>query len=246
MSLRLNKAIGYALTDLVPDDPRINHESPLLNWTRFEEEDENFVAPSFEAYIARLQEAAEAGTAGFGPRVEASLLGNMLSKGDGTARLTDSVIHQPESGPNILVLIPPIYLYLHSWHRTDDSIDYVETRLLPGQGRDNQLTHLKVGLGVYSSRFMDIDGTELSSAAEEFLQMAEAGMPEEELDSIARTIRPLQWSDDRQVYSYAEEAYPRIVPAVPSDLRRLAEYGQLFTSDNVWKSLRPVLYRYWA
>lgn len=47
------------------------------------------------------------------------------------------------------------------------------------------------------------------------------------------------------MYADAAEAAARIVPTVPSDLRRLAEYGQLFTSDDVWKSLRPVLYRYW-
>lgn len=40
MSLRLHKAIGYALTDLVPDDPRINPDSPLLNWSQLEEDDE--------------------------------------------------------------------------------------------------------------------------------------------------------------------------------------------------------------
>lgn len=166
----------------------------------------------------------------------------MLAKGAGRTRLTDAVVHQPESGPDILVLIPPIYL--GSWHRGDDPIDYVESRSLPDRGLDNELTPLKVGLGAYSSRFMDVDGTDLSPEAERFLQLAGMGMPEEELDTLARAIQPLQWNDERQLYASADEARTRIVPTVPSDLRRLSEYGQLFTSDGVWKSLRPVHYRY--
>lgn len=70
-------------------------------------------------------------------------------------------------------------------------------------------------------------------------------MPADELDRIARTIQPLLWSDERQMYVDAAEAAARIVPCVPSDLHRLAEYGQLFTSDEA-KTLRPVLYRYWV
>lgn len=195
MSLRLNKAVGYALTDLVPDDPRINQESSLLNWTQFEEEDEDFVAPDFEGYIAWLQEAADAGTGGFGTRIEATLLGNLITKETGIVRLTDAMVHQSESGPDILVLIPPVYL--HSWCRSDDTIDYIESRRLPGRGLDSELVPLQTGIGAYSSRFMDADGTDLSDTAAEFVQLAEAGLPAEDLDSIARTIQPLQWSDER-------------------------------------------------
>ncbi|QOD05951.1 hypothetical protein [Pseudarthrobacter sp. BIM B-2242] len=256
MSLRLNKAIGYALPDLVPNDPRINQESPLLNWPRLEEENENFVTPSFEGYIAWLKEAAAAGASairsrsqpasGFGTNIEATLLQIMIDKARGTARLTDAVIYQRESGPDILLLIPPVYI--HSWLRRDDSIDYAEARLQPGGGLDNKLVRTDVGFGAYSTRFMDDDGTDLSSTAAEFVQFAEAGMPSDELDRIARDIRPLDWkfNDDRQLYAGAAEASARIVPTVPSDLRRLSAYGQLFTSDDVWKQLRPVLYTYWS
>lgn len=257
MSLRLNKAIGYALTNLVPSDPRINQESPLLNWPRLEEESENFVVPNFEGYIAWLKEAASASIAaavrlrsqpasGFGTNIEATLLQIMIDKARGTASLTDAVIYQRESGPDILLLIPPVYI--HSWLRRDDSIDYAEARLQPGGGLDNKLVPMDVGFGAYSTRFMDVDGTDLPSTAAEFVQLAEAGMPADELDRIARDIRPLDWkfNDDRQLYAGAAEASARIVPTVPPDLRHLSAYGQLFTSDEVWKQLRPVLYTYWS
>jgi hypothetical protein len=246
MSLRLNKAIGYALTDLVPDDPRINHASPLLNWPQLEEENDDFVTPNFEGYIAWLKEAADAGTGGFGTNMEATLLQIMIDKARGTAKLTDAVVHQQESGPDVLLLIPPIYI--NTWLRRDDSIDYAEARLQPGKGLDNKLTPVDVGFGAYSSSFMDVDGTDHSATAAFFKQVAEAGMPTDELDRIAQDIRPMDWrfDDTRQMYTNAAEASARLVPTVPSDLRRLAEYGQLFTSSDVWKQLRPVIYTYWS
>lgn len=246
MSLRLNKAIGYALTDLVTDDPRINYESPLLDWPRLEEEDPDFDAPNFEGYIAWLKESAAAGTGGFGTNMEATLLQIMVDKERGTAKLTDAVIHQQESCPEVLLLIPPIYI--HSWLRRDDSIDHAEARLQPGNGLDNKLTRVDVGFGAYSNRFMDIDGTDHSGTAAYFVQMAEGGMPADELDPIARDIRPMDWrfDDTRQMYSNAAEASARLVPTVPTDLRRLAAYGKLFTSNEVWKQLRPVIYTYWS
>ena len=244
MSLRLNKALGYALTDLVDNDPRINQDSPLLFWSRFEDEDENFVVPTLDGYAAWLEEKAAAGDGGFGTRTEASLLRRARGLRLHRLELTDAVVHRDESGPETLVLIPPISL--HNWCRGDDPIDYIEASLLHDGGRDNSLVALQRGIGGYADRFMDIDGTELNAAAARFVLLAREGMPEDELDSTASWIRRLDPEEHQQVYFSAAEARERIVPCVPSDLRRLAAYGQLFTSDDVWKQLRPVLYTYWA
>jgi hypothetical protein len=243
MSLRLNKALGYALTDLVDNDPRINQDSPLLFCSRFE--DEGFAVPTLDSYAAWLEEKAAAGDGGFGTRSEAKLLRNARSLRLHRLELTDAVVHQNESGPETLVLIPPVSL--HRWCRADDAIDYIEASLLPGDtGRGNSLVALERGIGGYAGRFMDIDGTELNEHARHFIFFAGQGMPEDELDSIASRTKPADLTDDRYPYANAAEARERIVPLVPSDLRRLAEYGQLFTSDDVWKQLRPVLYTYWA
>lgn len=244
MSLRLNKALGYALTDLVDNDPRINQGSPLLFWSRFEEDDENFVVPTLDSYAAWLEEQAAAVNSGFGACTEASLLRSERSRRLHHLELTDAVVHQSESGPEVLLLIPPVSL--HRWCREDDTIDYVEASRLPDGGQDNSLVALQRGIGSYSARFMDVDGTELNGDAEKFNYLAGLGMPEDELNDIATRIKPLDRADDRHPYTNASEARTRIVPYVPSDLRRLAEYGQLFTSDEVWKQLRPVLYTYWA
>lgn len=244
MALRLNKALGYALTDLVDNDPRVNQDSPLLFWSRFEEEDETFEVPTLDTYAAWLEAKAAAGDGGFGTRTEASLLRNARGRRLHHLELTDAVVHQDESGPETLVLIPPVYL--HRWCRSDDDIDYIEASLLPGGGRDNSLVALQRGIGAHAGRFMDVDGTELNEHAQQFAYFASQAMPKEELENIASRIEPADPASDRRMYSGAAEARERIVPLVPSDLRRLAEYGQLFTSDEVWTQLRPVLYTYWA
>jgi hypothetical protein len=244
MSLHLNKAVGYALTDLVDNDPRINPDSPLLFWSRFEEEDDDFEVPTLDSYATWLEEQAAAGNGGFGTRTEAKLLRSERSRRLHHLELTDAVVHRSESGPEVLLLIPPVSL--HRWCREDDTIDYVEASLLPDGGQDNSLVALQCGIGIYSGRFMDIDGTELNKDAQLFTYFAGQAMPEDELDNIASRIKPAAPAVDRRMYSGAVEARERIVPYVPSDLRRLAEYGQLFTSEDVWKSLRPVLYTYWA
>lgn len=244
MSLRLNKAIGYALTDLVENDPRINQDSPLLFWSRFEDDDEDFVVPTLESYASWLEAKAAAGEGGFGTKSEAKLLRKSMELQLHRLKLTDTVVHQVESGPETLVLINPVSL--HRWCREDDSIDYIEASLLPDGGRDDSLVALQRGIGGYAGRFMDVDGTELNEHAERIIYFASLEMPEDELDSIASRIKPMDRTDDRNPYANAAEAREHIVPFVPTDLRRLAEYGQLFTSDDVWKQLRPVLYTYWA
>lgn len=244
MALRLNKALGYALTDLVDGDPRINQGSPLLFWSRLEEEDEDFVVPSLDGYAAWLETQAAAGMGGFGTRTEAKLLTSERSRRLHHLEVTDAVVHEPETGPEVLLLIPPVSL--HRFCRSDDSIDYVEASLLPDGGRDNSLVVLQRGVGPWSERFMDVDGTELSQDAQQFVYFTGTDMPEEELDHMAALIQPADPAVDRSMYAGAIEARERIVPLVPSDLRRMAEYGQLFTSDEVWKQLRPVFYTYWA
>lgn len=245
MSLRLNKALGYALTDLVANDPRINQDSPLLFWSRFEEEDEDFVVPTLESYASWLEAKAVAGEGGFGTRSEAKLLRSARTLRLHRLELIHTVVHRDEANPGTLVLIPPVSL--HRWCRVDDDIDYIEAALLPDDaGLVNSLVALQRGIGGYAGRFMDVDGTELNEHAERFIYFAGHGMPEDELDSMASRIKPLDRTDDRCPYANAAEARDHIVPCVPTDLRRLATYGQLFTSDDVWKSLRPVLYTYWA
>ena len=43
-----------------------------------------------------------------------------------------------------------------------------------------------------------------------------------------------------------EEARMRIVPSVPSEVRDLCEYLELFTDPGTWRELRPVIATWWC
>jgi hypothetical protein len=42
------------------------------------------------------------------------------------------------------------------------------------------------------------------------------------------------------------DAIISVVPRALHGIRDLARYGQLFTNDDVWLQLRPLLYTYWS
>ena len=263
MPPRLHKVIGYALTDLntTPnpdyqgllsiDDPRINPASPLLSWDDDDDDDDDDdepQAPSLTGYAAWLKDECSQPDhpLRFLARMESRLVLSSLERRQHHFDIGHTVVHRPETGlPGALVLIPPAWL--HQFYRSDDAMDMAEWRLRPKPGDlSPTLAVLSAGVGINSTRFMDKDGTLLSEAAAEFVFYAGEGMPEDELDRIAREIRPAGELDGSGIYQDADDARSRIVPHVPMDLRRLAEYGQLFTREDTWKTLRPVVYTFWA
>ena len=253
MSVNIHKVLGYALTGITwaadpqrpgrqrISDPRINTESPLLFWTDLEETDEDFSIPDATGYTSWL-EARQ----GPGDRLEARIIKNSLEKQLLSSPLTQTVVHDAESRfADTLVLIPPAML--HRWYRAGDSIDWWEDSLRPAEERQvSRLDFLPTGPSPYSDRFMDSDGTELNEEAAQLMWLAGEGMPEEELDEIANRIRPAARTKDRPMYRSGADALGRLVPHVPSSVRNLAEFGQIFTSPDVWKQLRPVMYTYWS
>jgi hypothetical protein len=47
-------------------------------------------------------------------------------------------------------------------------------------------------------------------------------------------------------FESADDANENIVPYVPGDVRDLAVWTSLFTDENAWKDLRPMVITYWA
>lgn len=247
MASRLHKVIGYGLVDLAVEknqygsetviDPRLNLDSPLLYWDRFEEEDEEFEIPSVEDYAAWLKQR--------GDRDDRAEIALLRAHADGD--MIDCVVSEKEGGlGRVLVLTAPAWV--HRWKRCDDSIDWAEMTLHP-EGAESvpAVTLLKHAPSPFQDRLMDsADGTELDSNAGRFLHLAEAGLPNSDLDELVSTIRPLRPNDDRPVFYSAAEARGRIVPAVPSDIRNLIEFGAIFTDPETWLQLRPILYTYWG
>ncbi|MCU6481292.1 hypothetical protein [Arthrobacter sp. A2-55] len=240
MGTRIRKAIGYALTDLEENDPRINWASPLLDFELFDGTSPDGEPMTFDGladYIARNNPGSPI------PgllRVEAKIRPY--------TPLNDCVIHDTEGGdPAVLVVVPPSYL--GSWTHSDDDIDYIEAHFGEGPDTDPVVTPVPGGFYPFNGVFMDRQtGLDLiAGRTMGFRHGIRDGVSPEELDGLARNIRldgdPV---DTPGPFTNAAEAVDRITPRLPEEVKHLASFGALFTDPLGWSGLRPVHYKWWS
>ncbi|MET4143963.1 hypothetical protein [Arthrobacter sp. UYCo732] len=232
MSLRIRKVLGYALTDVVPSDPRINWDSPLL---------EQGVTLAFSDFVRHLETA--------GPFEDPELEDiDMVRAGIGDLygyRLGSCVVHSFDYGlPNVMALVPPSYA--DTWLQDDNLFDYVEAHLGGEADTDPTLSDVP-GIDPFDGRWMDkATGLELNHNYVRGYRRA-LELDDEQQDAAARRIciagRP---RPETPLFADAATAASRLTRLVPGEIRELARLGNLFTDPDVWTSLRPVLYTYWA
>ena len=238
MGTMIRKVLGYGLTDLVPADDRINWDSPLLDMT---------AAPSFDAFADHLLAA---------PRSDqlhdASEDARFVSARYPHRDLSDCVVHDPESGSErVLVLVPPPYY--SEWLRADDTFDYMEAHFEGEPTLEPLIQELRTGIPPFDGRWMDKEtGAELHkfNMFRRLLQSGDASP--EKLLAAAHHIAALPNTDAdpatnvEPLFADAAAAATRLIRLIPIEVRELASFGALFTSPDVWKSLVPVHYTYWA
>lgn len=235
MSLRIRKVLGYALTDVVPDDPRINWDSPLLDLVG--------VRPTFSDFVHHLEAA--------GPFDDPELEDiDMVRAGIGTQlpyRLGSCVVHSFDYGlPNVMALVPPSYA--STWIQDDNLFDYVEAHI-GGEADTDPSLHDVPGIDPFDGRWMDkASGLELNhNYVRGYRRALTLNSDTEQHDVAARRIsvagRP---RPEEPLFPDAATAAGRLTRLVPGEVRELALLGRLFTASDTWKSLRPVLYTYWS
>lgn len=233
MSTEIRKVLGYALTDVVSDDIRINWDSPLLSTRKSR--------PSFIDFANWL----ETEESPFEPLdVEAI-------RSDGEAHpyrsVGSCVVHSFHYGlPNVMVLVPPSRE--DTWIQKDNLFDYIEAHLGDGPSVEPTLNDVP-GIPPFDGRWMDkVTGLELNHTfVSGFRRSLELnGNPEQHL-LAARKIAVLgRPRPEEALFQDAAAALDRVVRLVPAEARELAAIGDLFTDPDIWKTLRPVLYTYWT
>lgn len=272
MGISIKKVMGWALTDVQTqdkggwhpiEDPRINAASRLLTWddepTRVEYL--NFLI----ARDARLKAKAEAGgSLGLDGQRRLWALQTFLDRSmlQDEFRVTtdpdrrrsqvasnprDCVIHQAEYGdPTVLLLRP---LSMTDWARRDDPLDYAQEALTVG-GMENRAIVMPHAPYPFSGSFMDAaTGEKVSDEVMPWVRLQSRLREEPDLDERERTkIRQAMdlIATEFLGFETGQDAVDRIAPCVPGEIRALIEFGDLFTSDDVWRQLRPVLYTYWS
>lgn len=230
MGMRINKMLGYGLTDVATEDyritdPRINADSFLLGPN----------VPPAEDYIAFLERTADMNDS------EVWLETGLL-KGDtgADADSSDLCTWRCEYGlPNVLLLRP---FGFAKWHRWASPID-VEEEAIRGKGMDYRVERTISGLEPWSGLHMDVrTGGRIEGNTVNLWRRVINGLSEDDTDRLPilnALARAMGYADHAEAERY-------IAPYVPDEIRRICQWGELFTSPEVCFQLRPLLYTYWS
>lgn len=232
MGTRINRTIGYGLTDVANKDyeitdSRINPDSFLLRGK----------VPPIEDYIAFTESGLGEGEDAFEVRLETHMLRECTGRDASSQGLCT---WNTEYGlPEVLLLRP---FGFSRWHRHDDPIDYEEA-MLRETSMEPRVERTVGGIYPWNGLHMDVRTGEriqgnLVNAWRRVVN-AECKDGEDDLPLLNRLAQAMGFKD----HAEAEQC---IAPLVPSEIRRLCEWGNLFTSPDVWRQLRPLLYTYWA
>lgn len=142
------------------------------------------------------------------------------------------IVHDTEYGLSNVVCIRPGWI--DDWYRYDNSIDWVEETYLRGEdeAQRNWVRVLPHGLHPWNGSYMD-DRTGEKVPTDIMTWVRVRGMKVTPDDAMAG-------------FADHEDAAAHCVPFVPTDVREVAEWADLFTNPDVWRQLRPMVYCWWA
>lgn len=242
MGIRIHKFIGWGLTDVQTDgeytvtDPRINaerlgdlnaYEGPTLreyrDWLDKNREKDGFGLPRglLDDWWLRDEKAKE----GLDERLSGHVGG--------------CIRYNPEYGLKNVLAIRPVSC--DDWERYDDMIDWIEETYfhVEDNSQYDRVEELPSGIYPFNGAFMDKrTGQRVSSDIMWWVRTKNDGddLGQIEMDTLA------------QAGSFADhaDALENCVPHVPEEIRALCKFTGIFTNEDVWKDLRPILYVWWG
>ncbi|MFB7858892.1 hypothetical protein [Rhodococcus qingshengii] len=219
MGIRISKVMGYGLSDVVTDDSG-NIADPRINT--------NSPLLSGKASLSAYQSFLDNRIDMLAAAQEKMFLQDLPENIMGRALTWDS-----EHGiPDVLVLTP--IADLAKWNRYDDPLDY-EEYWSSHTDMDPYFRVLRQGIYPYTMYMDRITGERTHNSYCSWRAISK---------SENEKLRIL-WAHSLG-YSSVDEVNDRVVPEVPDEIRNLAEFGELFTDDDVWKQLRPMIYTYFS
>jgi hypothetical protein len=232
MGIRVNKVLGYGITDIKLDkneniiDERTNQD--ILYGI-----DNYFYIEDFIDYVKEQDNN----------KISKTLLISNINSLKGNEKIEDNlfnlITYDYEYGSDKTLLITPISC-LH-WSRRDDTIDYHEETVLYNQR--TSIVELKNGIfpwtGSYISRktgerFTNTGNVPKYSIAHQFM------ITEPEKDELR-----LEYAKSLN-YKSIDEAEDDIGIFIPDEVRLFCEFTKLFTDNKYINYLKPLLYVYWS
>lgn len=229
MGNRINKMLGYGLTDVKTkkyriDDSRFNPDFLDLI---YEGDCSIYSVANYLDWLEKKKRDNEA--SGFGKNFELSLeilaIKNLEANKD---LIYKQFNHCAELGyKKVCCIVPPSH---KSWYRHDDIIDYTEA-CLSRKGAAPSLKLIPCGIYPYVASYMDKETGERLKNADDSLYHHFLSMKNSNI----------VFNEDQ--YSLMKEKY---VPYVPECIRLYCEFVKMFSDPTVVFQLRPMRYVYWS
>lgn len=239
MGIRIHKMIGYGLTDLVEDDPRINWDSPLLQFDLHGgEEDMRKYVEFLDARAAVLKEKGD--LEHYGWSSESSWVKNKFMDAPRQFDLSRAFTWGTSDYGMENVFCVRQYSY-DDWYRYDDTIDYLECE--PYQ---DSVRKLPYGLFPYSDSYMDTrTGERAPRELNEWMRVWNNVKDKDKETFFTGNYKLLNKLAGLAGMTH-KDAEEFIVPMVPSTIRAQCEFAESFTDENTWMQMRPMIYTYWG
>jgi len=237
MGIRIHKAIGYGLTDVIADEDSWSLKNdPRFNPNGYMFEGENaFTRNGFTEYInSRIEELGNEDFDQFDLLLLKRQIEPMMTE------LYHSVVYDMEFGnPEVILFIPPTSI--KNWTRYDDMIDYYDPA---NHSKDGGIAEsvIKIDRPLWPweayINIKTIPPTRLTNMQYQAhntirnLGLKQMKSPELMLKSVGVATK--------------EELDAYIVPIIPAELVELIKYLKIFTDDKYIYQLRPLIYGYWG
>lgn len=244
MGIRINKALGWGLLNVkYEDDARINWRSPLVQ--------NNLEPVTRDRYYSYLEDLSKTADRHNAPWGEMALIRVFKDNWEKLGHPRDRVHYwtDEENDDTGTFLLQPFGC--PDWSRTDDTMDIVVSRLA---GHEDVVDHTE---RLYSNPW-PFDGTWMNKDTGErimnhdgylmaWVQMSQVALPPHQRKFLeSDTKEALNLLSVELGFDDFWHAAEMIAPMVPHDIRNLATFGEVFTSEAAMLELRPMLYTYWA
>jgi hypothetical protein len=232
MGIRIRKMMGYGLTDVVKNDPRLNHSAPVFDYALSGRK-------ALDAYIARSVTEGHADAARGLVKAQEEDLGRV------SFNVQECVQWGTSDGglKNVLCVRP---LAWEDWYRFDDAIDWVEQ----SHSKKSQRDKVKVlPHGIYPHvGYMDArTGERVSNDVFAWIRLQSYLRDHPKKRRVVeKDPSALDDLAARAGFTDNAEAEAFCVPIVPDEVRWMLEFTEVFNSPDTWLQLRPMVYTWWA
>lgn len=242
MSIRINKVLGYGLTDVKTDSGVITDERFNLDSAYFDDEDdekyetEDYLEElSVEKYLAFLQQKIDRENKHFS--MDYVMLKNALRNKE-TFTIRNSFIHDIEGGDENVFCIVPVNLQ-NKWVRVDDALDYYEYMSHSDRNTQPNVTLLEGVSGIYPYQ----GSVDKRTGRVLPLQQVQDWSNYKSKNDVSDL---LEFFSKELGFSSVEEAEENIIMQPSPDVVDLLEFSQLLSDSKHVYDFKPMLYTYWS